>query len=68
MLKFMNDEVTPPSGPKTRMPNVSKRAWYFHVPGAGNHRQRGADSVVEDVAGAVMAPGGLHETDAVFKA
>ena len=40
--KFMYAAVTPPSGPRTRMPSASSSAWYFQVPGAGSQRQRGA--------------------------
>src|SRR5258706_5550073 len=42
--KFMYDAVTPPNGPRTRMPSASSSAWYFHVSGAGSHDQRGAAS------------------------
>jgi hypothetical protein len=57
MLKFMNDDVTPPSGPSTRIPSEPSKRWYFHVPGAGKNRQRAVDvvSVVEIGAMAVMA-------------
>src|SRR5579859_7938035 len=38
--KFMYDAVTPPRGPRTRMPRASRSAWYFHVPAAGSQVQR----------------------------
>ncbi len=38
----MYDAVSPPSGPRTKMPSASRSAWYFQVSGAGSHRQRGA--------------------------
>jgi hypothetical protein len=39
--KFMNDAVTPPSGPRMKMPTKRRSAWYFHVSGAGSQDQRG---------------------------
>src|SRR5579862_756191 len=38
----MYEAVTPPSGPSTKMPSESSRAWYFQVLGAGSQDQRGS--------------------------
>jgi hypothetical protein len=47
--------VTPPSGPRTRIPREPSKRWYFHVPGVGRNRQRMEVSVVASGAMAVMA-------------
>src|SRR5262245_33879677 len=41
MLKFMKDALTPPSGPRMRIPTEPRSTWYFHVPGAGRNRRVG---------------------------
>ena len=44
--KFMYDAVTPPSGPSTKTPRQTRRAWYFQVPTAGSQDQRGAEGAI----------------------